>query len=271
MSEGTAAAMQPPAPPRRGSWRLWLLGALAAIVLHGGCIALVVAHASEDDADDADGAPAIEVGLEFTAPHLEPTDLPPGPETVDSVASPAVPEQKAVVEQSELPKDTPTETEDPDRVVTPEETQKEKQDDPKIAAVQTNQSSESVASEATAPPTSDKAIESERSAAPVQGMGESSRQVKMGWEKRVVAYIYRHKRYPAGARKSVVVDVEFTLDRVGHVVAASIVKGSGDPAFDQAALDMLHRSDPVPPPPPLVADERLSYTISIEFHTKEHG
>ena len=49
----------------------------------------------------------------MTSPHLEPTDLPPGPDTEASVASPAIAEQKAELKDSELPKDTPTETEDP--------------------------------------------------------------------------------------------------------------------------------------------------------------
>ncbi len=55
----------------------------------------------------------------MTSPHLEPTDLPPGPDTEASVASPAIAEQKAEIKDTELPKDIPTETEDPDRVVTP--------------------------------------------------------------------------------------------------------------------------------------------------------
>jgi TonB family protein len=52
------------------------------------------------------------------------------------------------------------------------------------------------------------------------------------------------------------------------VVAAEIRRGSGDPAFDQAALAMLHRADPVPPPPPLVADEGLSFTLPLVYRIK---
>ena len=50
---------------------------------------------SRADLDDDLGAPAIEIGLEMMSPHLEPTDLPPGPDTEASVASPALAEQKA--------------------------------------------------------------------------------------------------------------------------------------------------------------------------------
>ena len=62
--------------------------------------------------------------------------------------------------------------------------------------------------------------------------------------------------------------VTFELDRTGHVVSSSIVRGSGDAAFDAAALEMLKRSDPVPVPPPLVADEGLSFTLPVIFRVK---
>ena len=101
------------------SRRLWILAGLAALALHVGGAALAVAHLRADLPDDSLGAPAIEIGLELTSPHLQATDLPPGPEAEASVASPAIAEQKAELKQTELPKDTPTETEDPDRVVTP--------------------------------------------------------------------------------------------------------------------------------------------------------
>jgi TonB family protein len=35
--------------------------------------------------------------------------------------------------------------------------------------------------------------------------------------------------------------IKFKLDRLGHVLSASVVKGSGDAAYDQAALAMMHR------------------------------
>jgi TonB family protein len=50
-----------------------------------------------------------------------------------------------------------------------------------------------------------------------------------------------------------------------------VVKGSGDPAFDAAALSMLKRSDPVPQPPPLVADEGLTFTLPVIFRVKGKG
>lgn len=256
----------------RPSLRLWIFAALGAVVLHVGGAALAVAHLRTDEPDDTFGTPAIEIGLEMTAPHLEPTDLPPGPDAEASVASPALAEQKAEVKETELPKDVPTEADDPDRVVAPNSPVKPKQDDTKIAKVQTSASMESVAAEATATPSSDAIPEGARSVAPAQGTGASAQRLRATWQKELIAHLDRHKRYPAErSQKTAEIVVSFALDRMGHVLSASIVKGSGDKAFDEAALAMVRRSDPVPQPPPAVADEGLNFTLPVIFKVKGRG
>jgi periplasmic protein TonB len=254
---------------QKPSRRLWILAAVGALALHIGGVALAIAHLRTDDVDDSLGAPAIEIGLEMMSPHLEPTDLPPGPDADASVASPALAEQKAEVKETELPKDVPTETEDPDRAVTPNDQKKPKEDDAKLAAVQTSASTESVAAEATATPSSEAIQQGPRSVAPAQGTGESAQRMRATWQKELIAHLDKHKRYPASrSQKSAEIVVSFALDRMGHVLSTSIVKGSGDTAFDEAALAMVRRSDPVPQPPPLVADEGLSFTLPVIFRIK---
>jgi TonB family protein len=254
---------------QRPSRRLWILAAVGALALHLGGAALAVAHLQSDELDDSLGAPAIEIGLEMMSPHLAASDLPPGPDTDASVASPAIAEQRAELKQTELPKDVPTETEEPDRVVTPTDSSKPKEDDTKIAAVETTASTESVATEATATPSTEAIPEAPRSVAPAQGTGESARRVRATWQKELIAHLDRHKRYPAErSQKSAEILVSFALDRMGHVLSAEIVKGSGDAAFDQAALAMVRKSDPVPLPPPLVADEGLNFTLPVIFKIK---
>ncbi len=254
------------------SRRLWVLAAATALALHLGCGALAIAHLREAESDDDIGANAIEVGLEFASVRREVTDLPAGPDTDASVASPALAEQQAEVKETELPKDIPTEPEEADRVVTPNETNKPKEEDAKIAAVQTQASTESVASEATATPSSEAIPEGPRSVAPALGSGETARRARVTWQKELVAHLDKHKRYPAQrAQKSAEIMVSFALDRMGRVLSASIVKGSGDTAFDEAALAMLKRSDPVPQPPPMVADEGLSFTLPVIFRVKSKG
>jgi protein TonB len=253
----------------RPSRRLWIFAGLSALALHIGGAALAVAHLRDVEPDDTFGAPAIEIGLEMSSPHLEPTDLPPGPDTEASVASPALAEQKAEEKETELPKDVPTESDDPDRVVTPTSANKPKEDDTKIAKVETSASIESVAAEATARPSAEAIPEGTRSVAPAQGTGASAQRLRATWQKQLIAHLDRHKRYPAERlQKSAEILVSFSLDRTGHVLSMSIVKGSGDAAFDEAALAMVRRSDPVPQPPPAVADEGLNFTLPVIFKIK---
>src|SRR6202521_1810734 len=181
----------------RPSRRLWIFAALAALVLHVGGAALAVAHLRSVEPDDTLGAPAIEIGLEMSSPHLETSDLPPGPDMDASVASPALAEQKAEVKETELPKDVPTETDDPDRVVTPNSANKPKEDDSKVAEVQTSASMESIAAEATATPSSEAIPEGTRSVAPAQGTGASAKRLRATWQKELIAHLDRHKRYPS--------------------------------------------------------------------------
>ena len=252
------------------SRRLWVFAAAAALALHLGCGALAIAHLRESESEDDIGANAIEVGIEFASVRREVTDLPAGPDTDASVASPALDEQQAEVKETELPKDIPTETDEADRVVTPTESNKPKEEDTKIAAVQTQASTESVASEATATPSSEAIPEGPRSVAPALGSGETARRARVTWVKELVAHLDKHKRNPNLEKfKNTKVVVNVTLDRVGRVFATSIAESSGEPAYDAAALEMLKRADPVPRPPPMVADEGLSFTLPVIFRKRK--
>ncbi len=257
------------AEAQRPSVPTWVVAALAAVLLHLGAAALAYAHLQSDNDDPELGAQAVEIGLEMTAPHTEQTDLPPGPEADDSTASTAQVEQQTKVEETALPKDTPTETPAPDRVVAPEPDKKPKDDDPKVVTQSSNASAESAASEAAAPPPSPVAVEAPRSVAPTIGTGDSARRVEATWQRELVAYLDHHKRYPAGApARAAQIVVSFSIDRMGHVLRSEVVKSSGNPAFDEAALAMMRRSDPVPPPPPLLADERLTFTVPVVFRLR---
>ena len=257
-----------PADTRRDStWRLWVCAGLAAAALHVGGLALALTRAHESS-DDALGAQAIEIGLDFEAPKASETDLPPGPEADAAAAAPEVVEQKTKTEEADLPKEQPTEADAADRAVSPT-AQKKPDDTLDVAAVQAAPSTTSVASEAAAPAPSDAAQAGPKSVTPALGIGDSARRVIQSWQRELVTHLDRHKRYPAGAaRRDATIMVAFTLDRLGHVKASRVLKGSGDDAFDEAALAMLRRSDPVPAPPPLVADQGLDFTVPVVFRTK---
>lgn len=246
---------------------VWLAAGMVALALHGGLAVLAFSTPAEDFDDDV-GAPAIEIALDMTAPKAAPTDLPPGPEAEASAASPAQVEQQQMVEKTDLPRDEPVESDTPDRVVSRDAARKPEEEKPDVAQMQANPSAESVASEATAPPTSEVVKEAPVAAAPVQGLGATAQRIKATWQKRLVAHLDRHKRYPGEGRRNGEVLVAFTIDRSGHVVTSSIARSSGDAGFDAAALAMMQRSDPVPTPPALVADEGLAFTVPVVFRAK---
>lgn len=245
---------------------VWIVAALGALAIHAAGAALVFQYLQPDAADEL-GAPAIVIDLDLASPRRDPADLPVGPDAEASAPAPAVVEQKTVVEETDLPKAVPTDVNDPDQAVTPDDVKKPDDKDPKVTAVQATPSNASAAAEATAMPSVESAAPSSRSVAPALGTGDSAVRDRVTWEKELAVHFDKYKRYPAErAMQAAQVIVNFVLDPFGHVVSSRIVKGSGDAAFDDAALAMLQRADPVPPPPPLVADQGLSFTLPVIFH-----
>ncbi len=255
---------------RRPRKTVWMAAIVIAACLHGAAFAYAWSRLHNDEREDAVGAPSVEIGLDLSAPHQEPTDLPPGPEADASTASTAAVSQTVKVEDTDLPKAKPVETDDPDRLVAPDATKTPQDQKPKLQESKANPAADAVASEATAPPNIEAAKESARSVSPAQGVGDSLLRVRTTWQKELVAHLNRFKRYPStGSRRAVQIVVGFTLDRFGHVVSSRVETGSGDPAFDRAALAMMASADPVPAPPPLIADEGLTFSLPVIFRDRK--
>jgi protein TonB len=84
----------------------------------------------------------------------------------------------------------------------------------------------------------------------------------------LIAWLNRHKLYPTEARRARVqgvATVRFTIDPQGRVLDAVIVKSSGQPLLDDAALDVFTRANPVPAIPRAMAQGPLTLTVPIEF------
>jgi protein TonB len=253
---------------RQNAVAIWIPAAIGAVALHLACVGLVYANLPVEESDEL-GAPAFEVELDLLSPRTEATDMPPGPESDASAAAPAQMEEKEKVEETALPQEKPTEAEEPDRIVAETAPKKPTQEEQQVAAVETNASIESAATEATAPAPIESAREAPVATAPAQGTGASAQLISLRWKGQLSAHLNRFKRYPTkSARRDAEVRVSFTLDRRGHLKAASILRGSGDPAFDEAALAMLRRADPLPPPPTSVTDDELSFTVPIAYRVK---
>jgi TonB family protein len=251
---------------QRPPLRLWTIAAVTALALHAGGAALAFVHLYSNPDSDSLGANVNDISVELVSPSAEATDLPPGPDADASVASPALAEQKAEIKPSDLPKDKPDETDDADRVVTQNDSKKPVDDSPKVETVQTAASQESVAQEATARQPLENAREANLAAAPNIGIGKDRQKLAANWARQISAYFELHKRYPKVSHaKEAKVKVALVLNRLGHVVQLSLAQSSGDPLYDEAAMDMIRRSDPVPRPPAALTDDNFSYSLDVNF------
>jgi periplasmic protein TonB len=263
MSDLTLSALTIDRKPSRA---LWVCAAVGALVLHLACAALVLERMKVDGGDDALGANAIEVGVEWTSPHTDDTDLPPGPDADEQAASPPMPDQKAETKPTDLPQDKPTETEDPDRVVTETKSEKPTEDDPKVQTQQSVASPESAAQVATAQQRLENAQEGATTAAPNIGLGKDKERLTADWGRKVSAYFELHKRFPVVEKsKTAKVKISLVLNRLGHVLSVAVAESSGDPLYDEAALAMVRRSDPVPPPPAKLTDDQFPFSLEVHF------
>lgn len=248
--------------------KIWVAAAAIALTCHVAFAAFALSKLLEEPDDDDLGAPGIEIALELTSPKLRAPDLPPGPESEASAASRAAVEQKEE-KNPDLPKETPKESDDPERQVSQEKSKTPNENQPKEKI--SNASEESLAQKATAAPAVESTLASPKSTTVDQGTGRSRRRAQITWQKELLAHLDKYKQYPPDrTHQSAEIVIRLTLDRTGRVIGADVGKSSGDSAFDHAALAMVEKASPVPPPPPLVADEGLVFSLPVIFRKSGH-
>ena len=257
-------------PNRPVRKEVWIFAATLAFCCHLAFVAFAIVRMNEEPEDDDLGAPGIEITFELASTPTPPSDLPAGPESDASAASPPIVEQKTTTKDADLPKETPVESQEPDRLVTIDKTKTPNEEQPELKTKMVKPSEESVAQEATAAPTIQNAPEATKSTTLAQGTGESLRRARVTWQKELLAHLEKYKRYPSDrSQKSAETLVTLNLDRTGRVLGVNVAKSSGDEVFDHAALTMIERASPVPAPPPLVADEGLSFSLPVLFRKNE--
>lgn len=252
----------------RSSRRLWILAAVAALVLHVGGAALALANLKADDGDEGLGAAGAEFAVEMTSPPAQESDRAPGPQdSEEQEERPEMPEQKAEVKESDLPQDRPQQVEEADRLVTENKPKKEQDEEPKIAAVETpamEAAQKSVAMERQT--FEDAAREAEKAMAPVLGIGKDLLKLTADWNRKISAHLSAHKVNPEGKEpNNEVAKVSFALNRMGNVLSVDVVTSSGDKAYDAAAIAMVRKSDPFPQPPAGLTEDRIERTVEIFF------
>ena len=179
----------------------------------------------------------------------------------------ALPEQKAETKETELPKDQSQQVEDPDRVVTENDSKKPQEDDPKMSGDRNPAAEASPKSVATARQTLEEdAREAEKALAPVIGIGKDILKLTADWNRKISAHLALHKINPEGKQpNNQKVKVSFAINRKGNVLSVDVVESSGDSAYDAAAVSIIRHSDPIPQPPAALTDDRFERTVDIIF------
>lgn len=252
-----------------------------------------------------DSAPAAAMVVELAPLATSPapaTELPPGPESQASQAARAAPPETRPEPQPEpkpepapSPAPAPTSPTEPEVALPeaePQRRQKEPQPerrkpqpeqqapqpDPTPEPPPTEQatespspekaSSDSAAATASAPP--DAARQSERAAAPRQGVQRPRADLNQvpSWRDTLLRRLNEAKRYPSRARRlrqEGVGYLRFEMDMEGRVLASGIARSSGYPLLDEETLALLRRAAPLPRPPKELAGQRLEFVVPVEF------
>lgn len=244
------------APRDPAGLREWLVACGTALALHAIVATTLLWHGDRAVGDENYGVTALEIGIENAAPSfdgaeaLEPTDA----------SEAAVASEEVVPARAETAPVSKMEAAEADRPAEPVAKVEETRETQDIVAA-----SAATASQSAAAPSRLAERESTQSIATSIGSSASAQRAKLAWRRGLVAHIERQKRTMAHASGSADIIVRFTIDHRGRLLALNIAKGSGDDRYDQAALDIVRRADPMPPPPADLPDQNFNFRIPISF------
>ncbi|MFD2235069.1 energy transducer TonB family protein [Phaeospirillum tilakii] len=91
------------------------------------------------------------------------------------------------------------------------------------------------------------------------------------WHRILLQHLQSRKHYPRTAqsrRQEGIAVIRFVLDRRGSLLSARLERSSGVEILDEEAVDLLHRAQPLPLPPPEIAGDQIELAIPIEFRLK---
>jgi protein TonB len=203
---------------------------------------------------------------ELAPPAIEDTqmtwvDLSPEPPPVVAPILPPPPEPPRVVAK---PKASPAPARAPE--VEPEPVPEATMPEPvAVAPTPSPAPVEPVVAEVTPPPTP---IETPTPPLAKPVSAAQARREQNAYVRALMAWLLKYRVYPDAAKKDKaqgVVQVRFTIDRGGRVLASSVQKSGGHAALDAAALDVLSRASPVPPMPDSMRMSKLTITLPIEY------
>ncbi len=99
----------------------------------------------------------------------------------------------------------------------------------------------------------------------------AARVISLSWQRALETWLADHKVYPESARRRGEqgdVTVRFTVQRSGQVTDVTVVKSSGSPRLDAAAMAML-RGASVPPFDSAMAEGQITATVQIRYRLEQ--
>lgn len=275
-----ARSLSDPFARSAGSRAVWLLACSLALFLHlaGGAYALLHVKPNEMEAtEDVGGAMTIEFAelpMSIDAQDGETTDS-----TASDYAPPAtdVSEKLSAKTDTDLPSTESSPYEAPPDLQLAEQKTLKQTETPETES----QATEEMKVEQQRPPSEAavdstaagqlSALEGEAEAAPAQGSVAQAIQTPASWQRSLMAHLGRHKSYPKDARSRNLqgdVKLRIVIERSGKVISAQVVQGSGVPAIDTAALEMIQRASPVPPLPGSVKASQVEIVAPLRYRLK---
>jgi len=89
------------------------------------------------------------------------------------------------------------------------------------------------------------------------------------WKTQIVFRLNASRSFPPQAiGQSGTAIVAFVLDRSGKLISNELKQSSGLKMFDSEALAIVNRAQPFPVPPPEIDDDRLKFTVPMDFDGK---
>jgi len=243
------------------------------MLAHISIVAAVISWGDVDDSGDQVGAIVLELSPTMAAPTDMATDAPPGP---DQVQAEATPERVAELNEKIVEKVV-----EPDKVKQ-EEQDIEPQENPEIALQkkspepQPEKPTPSQAQLAAPVTTAPQLPKTDTAAVPTAPSQTQLNLIESNavptWKRQVVRQLERNKRYPAAAQardEKGVAQLEFSIDRQGHLRSSRIVRSSGSDVLDRETLELVKRAEPfAAPPPAIVIGEEVVLIVPIKFNVR---
>ena len=244
-----------------GSLRRWIVSAVLVLSAHAGLAAATMQWTDPEDDGDVGGAIVIELAPVLIARAESVPDMLPGPDQVEAELTPEVPPVEKTQEKIEDKLEQAPDPEvtlaiqEPDPTPTPPVPQ-----ETMPAPVTSALLGPEVPELASVP------------VAPMQAMPNQVVTTSLPkWKNQIADLLERNKRYPTEARnrhQQGTVQVAFSIDREGRVLASRVVTSSGFSMLDKEAIDMAMRASPFPPPPPEMRGEQINLVAPIRFNIR---